>query len=386
MQAIYAARRERLRRAMRARGLDALLVSQAANRFYLSGFELHDPQCNESAGRLIVTADGRDWLATDARYLDAAARLWDQERIFIYGGDAAKDLHSLLRRCGGRVGLEARGVSLAFARALDQAGAGPRFEAADGLVEHLRRIKEPCEIAALERSFALNHKLLQWVEGQLEPGRTEKELSWAIERFFRENGAGELAFANIVAVGRNAALPHAIPGEDAVTENCPVLIDVGCRVDAYCSDQTRTFWAGDAPAPEFRRTLALVREAQEAALKKMRPGLPLREVYALARAVFEKAGVAEAFTHGLGHGVGLETHEAPSLSPRAEGVLEPGLVVTVCAGNTPFWWRKAACGFCDACRHVMTRRWGSAPESFGAKEPAWRRFFWWEPARRAKQR
>ena len=89
MQAIYAARRERLRRAMRARGLDALLVSQAANRFYLSGFELHDPQCNESAGRLIVTADGRDWLATDARYLDAAARLWDQERIFIYGGDAA---------------------------------------------------------------------------------------------------------------------------------------------------------------------------------------------------------------------------------------------------------------------------------------------------------
>ena len=214
MQAIYAARRERLRRAMRARGLDALLVSQAANRFYLSGFELHDPQCNESAGRL-------------------------------------------------------------------------------------------------------------------EPGRTEKELSWAIERFFRENGAEELAFANIVAGGRNAALPHAIPGEDAVTENCLVLIDVGCRVDAYCSDQTRTFWAGDAPAPEFRRTLALVREAQEAALKKMRPGLSLREVYALARAVFEKAGVAEAFTHGLGHGVGLETHEAPSLSPRAEGVLEPGMVVTV---------------------------------------------------------
>ena len=329
MQAIYAARRERLRRAMRARGLDALLVSQAANRFYLSGFELHDPQCNESAGRLIVTADGRDWLATDARYLDAAARLWDQERIFIYGGDAAKDLHSLLRRCGGRVGLEARGVSLAFARALDQAGAGPRFEAADGLVEHLRRIKEPCEIAALERSFALNHKLLQWVEGQLEPGRTEKELSWAIERFFRENGAGELAFANIVAVGRNAAQapPHP-PARPGRREGRRGQI-VGVRGEAYCSDQTRTFWAGDAPAPEFRRTLALVREAQEAALKKMRPGLPLREVYALARAVFEKAGVAEAFTHGLGHGVGLETHEAPSLSPRAEGVLEPGMVVTV---------------------------------------------------------
>lgn len=338
MQAIYAARRDRLRRAMRARGLDALLVSQAPNRFYLSGFELHDPQCNESAGRLVITADGRDWLATDARYLDAAARLWDRDNIFIYGADAAGDLLGLLRRCGGRAGLEARGVSLAFARALSRYGSGPRLEAADGLVEDLRRIKEPCEIAALERSFALNHKLLHWVEGQLTPGKTESELSWAIERFFRENGASELAFANIVAVGRNAALPHAIPGQDAVTENCPVLVDVGCRVDGYCSDQTRTFWVGDAPAPEFRRAMSLVREAQEAALEKMRPGLPLAKAYALARAVFEKAGVADAFTHGLGHGVGLETHEAPSLSPRAEGVLEPGMTVTVEPGlYYPAW-------------------------------------------------
>ena len=338
MQANYAARRDRLRRAMRARGLDALLISRAANRFYLSGFELHDPQCNESAGRLVVTADGRDWLATDVRYLDAAARLWNRDSIFIYGADAAGDLRGLLRRCGERVGLEARGVSLVFARALGRSGPGPRLEAADGLVEDLRRIKEPCEIAALEHSFALNHKLLRWVEGQLTPGKTERELSWAIERFFRENGATELAFANIVAVGRNAALPHAIPGEDAVTENCPVLVDVGCRVDGYCSDQTRTFWVGDAPAPEFRRAMSLVREAQEAALKKMRPGLPLARAYAEARAVFEKAGVADAFTHGLGHGVGLETHEAPSLSPRAEGRLEPGMTVTVEPGlYYPAW-------------------------------------------------
>ncbi len=371
MQAIYAARRERLRRAMRARGLDALLVSQAANRFYLSGFELHDPQCNESAGRLIVTADGRDWLATDARYLDAAARLWDQERIFIYGGDAAKDLHSLLRRCGGRVGLEARGVSLAFARALDQAGAGPRFEAADGLVEHLRRIKEPCEIAALERSFALNHKLLQWVEGQLEPGRTEKELSWAIERFFRENGAGELAFANIVAVGRNAALPHAIPGEDAVTENCPVLIDVGCRVDAYCSAQTRPL--------RPRAACPCAKSMPWPARSLKRPGSRRLSPTAWATAWAWKPTKPPACPRAP---KGCWSRAWWSRWNRA-CITPPG---AACAGNTPFWWRKAACGFCDACRHVMTRRWGSAPESFGAKEPAWRRFFWWEPARRAKQR
>ncbi len=329
MKELFAARREKLRRAMRARGLDALLISRAANRFYLSGFELHDPQCNESAGRLVITADGRDWLATDARYLDAAARLWDKERIFIYSGSGARDLHGLLRRCGSRVGLEADGVSLAFARELAAAGPGLFWEAADGLTEKLRLIKDPLEVAALEKSFALNHKLLEWVQGELTPGRSEAELSWEVERFFRENGASELAFANIVAVGKNAALPHAVPGRDRIAENCPVLIDVGCRVADYCSDQTRTFWVGDTPAPQFERALALVREAQEAALAAMRPGLPLRQAYALAREVFERAGEEKAFTHGLGHGVGLETHEAPSLSPRAEGVLEPGMTVTV---------------------------------------------------------
>lgn len=324
-----AARRERLRRSVRARGLDALLVSRAPNRYYLSGFELHDPQPNESAGCLVIAADGRDKLATDARYQDAAARLWPVEDICIYGADAPATIAALLRGSGCRIGIEAKGVSLDFARALGRAGRGIWLEAADGLVENLRRIKDSDEIAALERSFALNHQLMRWVEGELHPGRSEVDLAWAIERFFRENGAQELAFASIVAVGPNAALPHAIPGASRIAENCPVLIDVGCRMDDYCSDQTRTFWVGDRPAPEFSRTLALVREAQEAALHALRPGLPLAEAYRLARDVFEKAGVAAAFTHGLGHGVGLETHEAPSLSPRAQGILEAGMTVTV---------------------------------------------------------
>ena len=329
MRAICAARRERLRQALHARGLDALLVSHAPNRYYLSGFELHDPQPNESAGCLVIAADGRDKLATDARYQDAAARLWPTEDICIYSSDAPGTLAAVLRESGCRIGIEARGVSLDFARALGRASRGIWLETADGLVERLRRIKEPEEIAALERSFALNHQLMRWVEGQLQPGRSEAELAWAMERFFRENGAQELAFASIVAVGPNAALPHAIPGTTRISENCPVLIDAGCRLNDYCSDQTRTFWVGHNPTPEFSRTLALVREAQEAALQALRPGLPLAEAYGLARAVLERAGVAEAFTHGLGHGVGLETHEAPSLSPRAQGSLEPGMTVTV---------------------------------------------------------
>lgn len=326
----FAQRRQRLREALREQGLDALLISRAPNRYYLSGFELHDPQCNESAGRLVITADGQDWLATDARYRDAAARLWDRERICIYGQDTPRQLADLLARCGSRIGMEARAVSLEEARALQRHSRG-RFalQGADGLVERLRCIKDAQELAALERSFALNHAMLRWLEGELHPGRSEQELAWAVEKYFREHGASELAFASIVATGPNAALPHAIPGDARLTENCPVLVDVGCRVDGYCSDQTRTFWVGaDAPA-RFSRTLHLVQEAQRAALDMMCPGVRLCDVHAAAHAVFEKAGEAEHFTHGLGHGVGLETHEAPSLSPARKDMLEPGMVVTV---------------------------------------------------------
>lgn len=324
---IFAARRERLRALLRTHGLDALLVSHAANRYYLSGFELHDCQCNESSGRLIITASGEDWLCTDARYLEAARRLWDENYIFIYGGDAAGQIRQLLRsRVNGVIGVEDCCVSMRFYR---QLSAGLRLEAADGLVEELRVIKDAGEIAALEKSFAVNHALMEWIPSQCVPGRTEESLAWEIEKFFREHGASELSFASIVAVGRNAALPHAVPGTDTVLDGCSVLVDVGCRVDGYCSDQTRTFWVGTSPSPEFARTLELVQRAQRAALDMMRPGVRMCDAYGAARAVFESAGVAQFFTHGLGHGVGLETHEAPSLNPRQDAPLRAGMVVTV---------------------------------------------------------
>ena len=329
---IYAARRERLRRLMRARGLDTLLVSLAANRYYLSGFELHDPQFNESAGHLVITASGQDWLATDPRYTEAAARLWERERVFVYRGDGAKDMAGLLRTCGGRIGIDPDGVRLGCYRSLVGAAPGLVLEEATGLLERLRRIKDSAEIAAMEQSFALNHKMLAWVEGELTPGKSEAQLAWEIERYFREHGASELAFASIVAVGANAALPHAIPGETPIRENDCVLIDVGCRVQGYCSDQTRTFWVGAQEGPAFQRfreTRDTVREVQDACIRAMHPGMPLKDVHMLAVNLFEQKGVAAHFTHGLGHGVGLETHEAPSLSPRGTGVLEEGMVVTV---------------------------------------------------------
>lgn len=340
---VHAGRRTRLRAQLRERGLDALLVSHAANRYYLSGFELHDPQCNESAGRLVIMADGADLLCTDARYEDAAKRLWDADRILIYRQDAPGDIAA--RLCDAspagrplRLGFEACSLSLDF---YDRLFTDAKLEAvrADGLVEALRLIKDAEEIDRMRASCRLNHDLMTWLPGVLAPGRSEAAVAWDIEVFFRERGAGELAFASIVAAGPNAALPHAIPSPEArLRQDDLLLVDVGCRLGDYCSDQTRTFWIGEHPSPRFRDTLTLVREAQALAIEAIRPGVAARDVYAVARDLFARHKTAEAFTHGLGHGVGLETHEGPSLNSRNTTPLAPGMVITVEPGlYDPAW-------------------------------------------------
>ncbi len=349
----YAERRENLRRLMRGKGLGALLVTLDANRFYLSGFELQDHQVNESSGCILVLADGNDWLCTDPRYHDAAKRLWDPSRIFIYGGGAAKAVNGLARdKAKGVVGFEDSAMTVRFYKDFAE---GLDLQAADGLVEALRVIKEPEEIARMEASVVLNHKLMDWLPGTLATGRTEEDIAWSVERFFRENGAESLAFPCITAIGPNAALPHAVPGETVLTENTCVLVDVGCRLNDYCSDQTRTFWVGDKPTDAFMEILTLVRTAQEKAIAAIRPGKSCSEIYAAARKYLDEKKVGPAFTHGLGHGVGLQTHEAPSLNPRDETALRPGMVVTVEPGlYYPHWggvrWEYMVLVTEDGCR------------------------------------
>ena len=327
MKTIYAKRRDALRKKMHMVGLDAMLVSHAANRYYLSGFELHDPQFNESAGRLIICKNGKDWLCTDPRYFDMAKRLWDENFILIYS-NAARDIRKLLlSKIKGRIGIEKDILSASFYKKLVL---GLSLTSSQKLVENLRIIKDSIEIELMKKSCNLNHRLMEWVYNELHIGRSEVEISWEIEKYFRGHGASELAFNNIVAVGPNAALPHAIPSSNIIKDNSPVLIDVGCRLDDYCSDQTRTFWVSNADAPAyFTLTHQLVRTAQEAAISAIAPGKKCSEIYHIANNIFKEEGVAKAFTHGLGHGVGLETHEAPSLSPNCHTILQPNMIITV---------------------------------------------------------
>ncbi|MDL2272375.1 Xaa-Pro peptidase family protein [Desulfovibrio sp. OttesenSCG-928-I05] len=325
----FTARREALRLLLREKGLDALIVSLDANRFYLSGFELQDHQVNESAGCLVIRAKGPDTLCTDARYHAAACRLWDADQVFIYGADSADAIAAMIKKSlpsGAVTGFEARIVNVALYQRLALA---LRLEPADGLVEQLRIIKDADEIARIEKAVGINHALMAWLPSVIPGAEDEETLAWGIERFFRESGASSLSFPSIVAVGKNAALPHAIPGKTPIAEEHCVLVDVGCRVDDYCSDQTRTFWLGAKPPACFLDTMDQVRSAQEKAIAMIGPGVAASAVYAAAWDYFKAKGVEKFFTHGLGHGVGLQTHEGPSLNPRSQVVLEPGMVVTV---------------------------------------------------------
>lgn len=322
----FARRRQALKERLRQERLSGLLVSHAANRWYLSGFELMDSQCNESAGWLLITADGEDHLLTDPRFEEAARRVWP-ENIVIYTARKMDRIGVFLESLSlQRLGFEPKSLCVRdYERLRENAALTPT----ENLVEELRIIKDPGEIALMEASCALNHKVMEALPGRLVPGMTEAEASWEVERLFREGGASALAFPNIVGVGVNAALPHAEPGPARLPEEGLVLVDCGGRLRNYCSDQTRTYWLGGKPSDRFRSTMDLVREAQDRAIAFIRPGVSMAEIYGVARACFEKQGVADRFTHGLGHGIGLETHEPPSLSSLSQDVCRPGMVITV---------------------------------------------------------
>ncbi len=325
---IFEQRKENLRRLLKQHKLEALIVSQPANRYYLSGFELHNPQCNESAGYFIVTADGRQKLLTDPRYEDAALRLFESNEVGIYSAHRWQSIGKHLHALGIQsFGFESTGLCfLEHEKLKEQVQLIPT----QGLLEQLRLIKDQEEIQRIKNSCALNHRLMDFIQGQLEPERSEKDIAWEIEKFFREQGkAEEMAFASIVGVGANAALPHAIPDQTPLRENELVLIDTGCKLHDYNSDQTRTFWIGKTPSERFRKTKDLVLKAQQAAIDVIRPGIAFHEAYAAAHTVFANAGEEKHFTHGLGHGIGLETHEAPSLSSKSKGIFKSGMIVTV---------------------------------------------------------
>ncbi|MGA0122332.1 MAG: M24 family metallopeptidase [Gaiellales bacterium] len=306
-------------------GVDALVVTDLLNVRYLSGY-------TGSNGIVVVSAD-RAVLVTDFRYQEAVGPLRAVLDVEILDRDilarTAAGLAGLAPRAA-RVGFEA---SLAYGlveRVRGLASNGVELVPVDGLVEGLRRVKSPTEIAATRHASDILEAVYGASAAGPRGGRTEADVAWEIERRIREAGFPQLSFEPIVAAGPNGALPHADPGSRPIERGDLVVVDIGARAaSGYCSDCTRTFAAGGPPDPAAAEGYALVLDAPRAGRGAVRPGAIGGVVDQTARAVIEAAGAGELFGHGLGHGTGLEVHEAPTLRRGSEDVLEPGHLVTV---------------------------------------------------------
>ncbi|MGC8838359.1 MAG: M24 family metallopeptidase [Anaerolineae bacterium] len=325
-------RLQRIRARLSEEGLDWLLVSGPENRRYLSGF-------TGSSGYLLISQE-EALLATDFRYFQQVQEQAPDYTLARMQGGTVESLACILQQHvaeGARLGFEAEHLTVALYEKLRGDVATAEWVPTQGLVERLRAVKEPEELQAIRRAVALADEVLEAVLPTLKPGMTEKEVAWRLESAMRERGAEKVSFDLIVASGPNGAKPHAVPSDRPLGRGEPIVIDMGCVVDGYCSDLTRTVVLGE-PDGRFRDLYDLVLRAQRAAEEGLRPGMTGREADALARQVIDEAGYREEFGHSLGHGVGLEVHELPRLSALAEEPLQEGMVFTVEPGvYIPGW-------------------------------------------------
>lgn len=320
-------RQTRLHGKTEAEGLDAFLVlslegSDYANLFYLTGFP-------GSFGILIV--DEEPLFLTDPRYSERVQAELPHLTLAEVRGNWLEGLAAELSARGHRrVALNSRTTTVKLLQKLREEVRGVEFVPVDGWVEELRAVKDEGEVERIRSAVSLAEEGLAWALERLRPGITEREVALDLEMWYRRHGADDVAFELIVAFGEHSAMPHyrPTPGTRALGEGDVVLFDVGVRVDGYCSDLTRTFSFGE-PVDEFRRVYDLVREANERAIAGIAAGISGVDADRLAREVIEQGGLGERFGHGLGHGVGIQVHEAPRLSTTSEDTLREGMVVTI---------------------------------------------------------
>ncbi len=305
--------------------IDALIVTNLVNVRYLTGY-------TGSNGIVVLSAE-RAVLVTDFRYQDAVEPLRAVLDVEILDRDiAGQTIERLAEFAPGctSIGFEGSMPYALAERLRALLPSGSQFVAIDGLIEGLRLVKSATEIAATRHASDILEVVYSNIaQGQL-VGRTEVAVAWEIERTIREAGFPALSFEPIVASGAHGALPHAEPRDVTIERGALVVVDIGAQGESgYCSDCTRTFAAGGAPAPEAAADYQLVLDAQLAGLGSVRPGAIGGMCDATAREVIADAGCGELFGHGLGHGTGIDIHEAPTLRTGSEDILSPGMIVTV---------------------------------------------------------
>lgn len=321
MPDIHAARRDRAQARVAALDADAAIITHLPNVRYLTGLA-------SSNAAILVPASGTCLLATDSRYALAAERTCPDVELLIERYLVPAIGRAAMGRGYRKVLFEAQDLTVASYEQLAAEAAGLSLRPAGPLVEGLRTVKDDAELAILARACQISCRAFEELLPSIRPGLTERQVATALERGMVDLGADGIAFETIVASGPNGALPHHRAGDRALAQGDLVTIDFGARADGYHADMTRTVCLGE-PAGWQRETYELVAAAQQAGIAAAAPGAELGDVDAAARDVIGDAGHAEHFQHGLGHGVGLEVHEAPSLGYGSTGRLAARVPVTI---------------------------------------------------------
>jgi Xaa-Pro aminopeptidase len=321
MPQIHAARRARAQEKIATLGADAALITSLPNVRYLTGMV-------SSNAALLLPADGTGVLATDSRYAEAAVRdCPDLDLVVERFIEPA--LASLAAARGLRtVAFEAQDMTVERHQQLSALHGGPALLPLGRIVEELRMVKDETEIALLARACAITGEAFSAVRPDIAPGRTEREFAVLLERAMIDLGAEAVAFDTIVASGPNGAIPHHAPARRPFAAGDLITIDCGARYGGYHADMTRTVALGE-PAGWQREIYELVATAQRAGIEAATVGADVNTVDAAARGLIAAAGHGDQFTHGLGHGVGLEVHEAPAIGYGRTGTLVDRVPVTV---------------------------------------------------------
>ncbi|MEM7801303.1 MAG: aminopeptidase P family protein [Chloroflexota bacterium] len=324
-----------IRDSLKKWNIDGILIESGSNYRWLSGFK--GSRCS-----LLVTQK-KALLGTDFRYWEQAKQQSPEFELVKFGvGEGLANVGDMIHMSGvRRLGLEGNHVTLSKFKILRHAIKdvdGFKFVTLSEPIEGLRLSKSKTEIDTIRRAVHITDEVMGLVPQIAHPGMTERTLAWELEKAMRDRGADSVAFDIIVAAGPNGAMAHHRPGDYEMKVGDPIIIDMGCKIDGYHSDLTRTFFLGNQPDDTFKYVYGLVLLAQKNALSNIKAGLTGKEADSLARDVIDEAGHGDHFGHSLGHGVGLNIHELPRFASSYDDEIPENSIMSVEPGvYLPGW-------------------------------------------------
>lgn len=310
----------KIKRFLKNRKIDAILISDLMNVRYLSGF-------TGSSAFLLITKSNA-YLFTDFRYIERAEHEATGCKIKVARKSCIKELVGFLKKHQIEV-LAFEEHNLSYAQFLELGKGQLKVIPVKNIIEKNRAVKDSSEIENIRKACEITSKAMDYIaKKMLVPGAKESIVAAETEYFMRKNGADGVAFGLIIASGPNSAIPHAAPGERAMKPGDFVICDIGAKYNGYCADMTRTFCIGKATA--FQKEIyEIVRKAQKTVLDSKIGQRSAKEIDLIARGIIKAAGYEKLFGHGLGHGIGLKAHEQPTVSRKSNAKMKPGMVITI---------------------------------------------------------